>query len=80
MVKMAEEALRLRPHDTQALNRWRGGTLASLCLCDSIALSGFALPLLGETLHWVLPFYGAAILLMLLWTPRLEVSGPGPAQ
>ena len=74
MVRAAEEALRLHPDDAQALNRWRAGTLGLLVLTESVALSGVALRIMGSSFWDVVPFYAGAILLMLLWTPRLDVS------
>jgi len=46
-------------------------------MCESVALFGFVLRMLGGTLLISAPFYVVAILLMLLWTPRLEISRAG---
>ena len=80
VVRAAEEALRLPPDDAPALARWRAGNILALALCESVALLGFVLRVLGGTLLISAPFYGAAFLLMLLWAPRLEVSAVGGGQ
>ncbi len=77
MVRPAEEALQLRPDDLAALGRWRSGSLISYVLCEAVALYGFVLRMLGQTLWQAGPFYAVAILLMLVWTPRLQVPAPG---
>ena len=77
MVQPAEEALRLRADDALALGRWRAGNIVVLVMCESVALFGFVLRMLGGTLLISAPFYVVAILLMLLWTPRLEISRAG---
>ncbi len=77
MVRPAAEALRLRPEDAQMLARWRIGSLISLVLCEAIGLYGFALRVLGGEFSLSAPFYAVAILLMLVWRPRLDVSRPG---
>jgi len=77
MVGPAAETLRLRPEDAQMLTRWRTGSLVSLVLCEAVGLYGFALRVLGGEFLLSAPFYAVAILLMLVWRPRLEVSRPG---
>jgi uncharacterized membrane protein YfcA len=77
MVRPAAEALRLRPEDAQMLARWRTGSLISLVLCEAVGLYGFALRVLGGEFSLSAPFYAVAILLMLAWRPRLDVSRPG---
>src|SRR5712692_7229460 len=80
MVRPAGDALRLRPDDAESLGRWRAGNLISLVLCESVALFGFVLRLLGGTFLVSAPFYSVAILLLLVWTLRLDDSRAGPAQ
>lgn len=72
----AIEGLKLRPEDPVAWTRWRIGNIVTFVLCESVALFGFALRMLGGKLAASLPFYAAAILLMLIWAPRLDVSDP----
>ncbi len=75
MVRAAAEALCLRPEETQPLQRWRTGNIISFLLCEAAALFGLVLRMLGGTFLGSAPFYAVAILLMLLWVPRLDVSG-----
>jgi hypothetical protein len=72
----AVEALKAHPDDPVAWTRWRFGNILTFVLCESVALFGFALRMLGGNLAASLPFYAAAILLMLIWAPRLDVSDP----
>ncbi|HXN22496.1 MAG TPA: hypothetical protein VOA41_07110 [Candidatus Dormibacteraeota bacterium] len=70
----AVEALKAHPDDSVAWTRWRVGNTITFVLCESVALFGFALRMLGGKLAASLPLYAAAILLMLIWAPRLDVS------
>lgn len=72
----AIEGIKARPDDTVAWARWRVGHILTFVLCESVALIGFALRLHGGRLVASLPFYAVAVLLMLLWTPRIDVSDP----
>lgn len=72
----ALQALKAHPEDPIAWTRWRVGNIITFVLCESVALFGFALRMLGGKLAASLPFYAAAVLLMLLWAPRLDVSDP----
>lgn len=69
-VGAAEEILRRSPDDATALQRWMTGHFVLYAMCESVALFGLVLRILGATLVQVLPFYGAAVLLMLVWVPR----------
>lgn len=77
MVSPAKEKLEVEAGDVSALNRWRTGSLISLVFVESVALYGFVLRVMGGTRSQVLPFYLVAILIMLLWTPRLDVASSG---
>ncbi len=66
----AEEVLRRSPEDATALQRWTSGHMIALAMCEAVGIFGLVLRLLGATLIQVLPFYGACVLLMLMWTPR----------
>jgi hypothetical protein len=79
MVTPAQEKLRVQTDDGGALKRWRIGSLISLVLVESVALYGFALRVMGGTRSHTWPFYLAAILIMLMWTPRLDLVSPGSA-
>lgn len=79
LVAPAQEKLRLQTDDGEALKRWRLGSFLSLILVESVALYGFALRTMGGTRSQTWPFYFAAILIMLVWTPRLELVSSGSA-
>src|SRR5579864_3723804 len=79
MVTPAQEKLRDQTDDVEALKRWRIGSLVSLVLVESVALYGFVLRFMGGTRTQSWPFYLAAILIMLVWTPRLDLVSPGSA-
>lgn len=66
----AVEALRLKPDDAEALQRWHGGNVTCFVLCEAIALLGFALRFLGGTLMQAAPFYAVGFVLLLFLVPR----------
>ena len=70
----ALEVLRADPDNSQALQRWRGGQLASMVLFVSVALCGFALRFLGVALVRVIPFYLASALLLIWFRPSEPAS------
>ena len=70
LVQTSEEALRLRPEDAGALFLWRLWNIGSLAIALSVALYGLVFRFLGGTLLQALPFYAAAAILMLVFTPR----------
>lgn len=59
-----------QPGDAAALSRWRAGYIVTFALCESIALYGLILRMLGQTLGQSAPFYLAGFLLMLYFGPR----------
>jgi hypothetical protein len=73
----AQTTLAAQAADAAALNRWRGGYIASYAIAEAIALYGLVLRFLGFTLSQVAPFYIAAFMLLLLLTanrPSAELS------
>jgi hypothetical protein len=66
----AEEALRANMEDGAALARWRQAQLLPLVLSEAVCLSGFALRFLGAPFARAVPFYGAAIIMMVLFWPK----------
>jgi F0F1-type ATP synthase membrane subunit c/vacuolar-type H+-ATPase subunit K len=78
IVTPAIERLRVESEDPRALNRWRSGSLISFVLVECVALYGFVLRVLGASRPQTLPFYLVAILLMLIWTPRLDSAPSAP--
>lgn len=72
-VKASEEKLRARPDDAAALKEWRLGNITTFAFTETICLFGFVLKIMGAGWKIASPFFAIAILLMLLWTPRLDV-------
>ena len=69
MTLPAEAALRSNSQDAAALQRWRGGYIVSFAISESIALFGLVLRVLGGSLRQSLPFYLAAVVLLLILRP-----------
>jgi hypothetical protein len=65
--------LRDNPDDATAAAKWRGGVLLSLVFCESIVLFGLALRFLGFSWDVAGIFYAVGTLLMLAWTPKLDL-------
>jgi hypothetical protein len=80
----ALEKLRRYANDTGALKEWRFSTILSLTLTESIALYGLVMRVLGASRRVSWPFFGVALILMLIWRPQLdlgsEASNAGAAQ
>jgi hypothetical protein len=74
IVSGAVQRLANNPADTMALQRWRGGSLATFAACEAVALYGFVLRMQGFTFSQVLPFYFGGFLLMLYFGPWKAVS------
>jgi hypothetical protein len=70
-----EATLAEHPEDSAALKRWRTGYLITYTLCETVALFGFVLRLVGFNLSQVAPFYLVGFVLMLLFAPRRASSG-----
>jgi len=69
----AAERLRTNPDDTTAAGQWRGGVVLSLACAESVVLFGLALRMLGGAWSVAGGFYVVGILLLLAWTPKLEL-------
>jgi uncharacterized protein YhhL (DUF1145 family) len=74
-LKPAEEKVRMRPDDVAAVNEWRTWNITCFVFAETIALFGFVAKILGAEWKIAGPFFAVAALLLLLWTPRLEVPG-----
>jgi len=74
LVYPAFEALEAEPTAPAPLMRWRAGNIATYSLCQTIALYGLVLRMLGLTLEQAGPFYLAGFLLMLFFGPRRPQS------
>jgi hypothetical protein len=72
-VKASEEKLRVSPNDSAAIRQWRSGMIISFAFAEAISLFGFMLKVLGAEWKFAGPFFAFAVLLMLLWVPRLDV-------
>ena len=72
-VRTSEERLRSNPDDAAALKQWRTGTLITFSFAESIVLFGVLLKFLGADWKVAGAFFALGTLLMLLWTPRLDV-------
>jgi hypothetical protein len=57
-----------------AITRWKAANIVVLALCESIGVYGFVLRFVGFTLMQAMPFYLAAILMMLYFGPRRPVT------
>jgi hypothetical protein len=69
----AESAVLENPEDMKAVLRWRKMTIACLVLAYSLGIYGFALAMYGAQRVEFLIFFGVSIVLLLLWTPRLDL-------
>ncbi|MBZ5528566.1 MAG: hypothetical protein LAN71_11775 [Acidobacteriia bacterium] len=72
----ALDILRNTPDDAAALGRWRMANIFGFTFAESVSLFGVALKFLGAKWNVAGLFFAAGILLLLLWTPRLDL----PAQ
>jgi hypothetical protein len=72
----ARAALVVLPNDALTLKNWRAGNYVSLTLSHSIAVYGLVIQMAGHPRYESLPFYIAACLLLILWTPRIQRTEP----
>jgi len=66
----SEAQLRVKPEDSELLGRWRAGYIVIYALCESLALFGLVLRVLGFPLSQTWAFYLSSFGLMLLFGPR----------
>lgn len=66
----AVERLRVAPDDAGALAQWRGGSIVSVTMLETVVLFGFALYMLGATTIQVAPFVIVPFVTMILWFPK----------
>ena len=74
MLVPAGAVLTSNPNDGSGIARWRAANIVVLALCESIGLYGFVLRFLGFTLAQTMPFYLAAILMMLYFGPKRPLA------
>ncbi len=72
-----EAQLSTRPNDNALLGRWRAGYIVLYALCESIALFGFVLRVLGFPLARIWVFYLSGFALTLVFGPRQPKAEPG---
>jgi len=71
LVLRVAEILAAHPDDSLSLSHWRAGYIATYVLCESLALFGLALRVLGGDFQQSLPFYIAGFTLLLFFRPRV---------
>jgi len=68
------EVLRREPENGGALTQWRAGNIFSFAQAETVTLFGVALKFLGANWSVAGIFFFLGLVLMLLWTPRLDVA------
>lgn len=72
-VTPAAEALAQNPEDAVMAKEWNSGVILSLVFSETIVLFGLALRIMGISWNISGLFYVVGILLMLAWTPKLDL-------
>jgi hypothetical protein len=67
-------ALRTNPNDSLALGKWRSGIVTSFTHAETVALFGVLLKFLGASWTVAGPFFAVAVLLLVIWRPKLEFT------
>lgn len=68
----ANENMSNYPNDTKAVKQWKAVQILSLAMAEGVAYWGLLVPMVFDGTFWQASlFYAAALLLLLLWTPRL---------
>lgn len=70
LVLRAAESLATKPEDILSLNHWRTGYIATYVLCETLALFGLVLRLMGSTLQHSLLFYVGGFVLLFFFAPK----------
>jgi hypothetical protein len=68
------EVLRSEPENAAALAQWRGGNIFSFAQAETVTLFGVALKFLGASWLTAGFFFFVGLVLILLWTPRLDLA------
>jgi len=71
-LRKAMEGSQRNASDPTALAEWRKANVFGMVMAVSVGLYGFALRFMGASRAVSVPFYVAAVILMILWWPRLE--------
>jgi F0F1-type ATP synthase membrane subunit c/vacuolar-type H+-ATPase subunit K len=72
-VTPAAEALAQNPEDGAMAKEWNSGVVLSLVFCETTVLFGLVLRIMGTSWNISGLFYVVGILLMLAWTPKLDL-------
>lgn len=64
----------LQRGDANGVGRWRSANILSMVLAEGIGMFGLVLHILGGSRRVAWPFFIGAIILLLVWTPRLDVE------
>jgi hypothetical protein len=75
MVHEPAARLGVDPQDATSLKQWRSGQIVSFAFAESVVLYGFLLKFLGAGWNIAGMFFVVGILVLLAWTPKLEVPG-----
>lgn len=76
MIRPAVNKLQRSPQDSAALAAWMSGNILSFVFALSVALYGGVIRVMGFSWNIAACFFVAGFLLLLLWTPRLQLSFP----
>jgi hypothetical protein len=66
----AAKAFQIDPESPAGLGNWRVANLLSFVFAQTISLFGFVLKFLGSSWNIAAIFFGAGLLLLIIWTPR----------
>ncbi len=74
MLGLSAEALRRDPEDRAGLARWRAANILSFAFAETVMLFGFVLKVMGAS--WAVAgwFFAGGLILLVLWTPRLDFA------
>ncbi len=77
LLRRSEEALAKDASNPRALKQWQAGQFLGFAFAENIAIWGVLVRMvLGGALWQASLFYGAALFLLLLWTPRMPITTP----
>lgn len=74
LVFRAAESLTLHPDDSLTLKHWKTGYIATYALCETLALFGLVLRLMGCNFQRSVPFYVGGAVLLAFFGPRRPVA------
>ena len=73
LMRPAAEKLQRSPEDSAAMAQWLRGNILSFAFAFTVVLYGFLIRVLGFSWNFAAWFFVAGFLLLLWWTPRLEL-------